>query len=122
MRIGQLAELTDTPARALRYYEAQGLIEPRRLPNGYRAYDDYLVDRVTQIRGLIESGIPTRIIKQILPCLDKPRSVVVEDADPELLELLAQQRDRMAARIDCLTRNRDAIDNYMKAVSEAITR
>lgn len=120
MRIGELAELTNTPARSLRYYEAQGLIEPQRLPNGYRAYDDYLVDRVIQIRGLIDSGIPTRIIKQILPCLGKPHTVVVEDAEPELLELLAQQSERMTARIDCLTRNRDAIDRYMKAVSEAL--
>lgn len=119
MRIGELATLTDTPARSLRYYEAQGLIEPRRLPNGYRAYDDYLVDRVIQIRGLIDSGIPTRIIKQILPCLDKPRTIVVEDADPELLTLLARERERMTHRIDCLTRNRDAIDSYMDAVREA---
>ncbi|WP_063127305.1 MerR family transcriptional regulator [Nocardia fusca] len=120
MRIGELAERTETPARSLRYYEQQGLIEPRREPNGYRVYDDYLIDRVTQIRGLIDSGIPTRIIKQILPCLDKPRTVVVSDADPALLELLAQQRDRMTARITCLTRNRDAIDSYMQAVREAI--
>ena len=119
MRIGELAELTDTAARSLRYYEAQGLIEPRRLPNGYRAYDDYLVDRVVQIRGLIDSGIPTRIIKQILPCLDKPRTIVVEDADPELLALLARERERMTHRIDCLTRNRNAIDSYITAVSQA---
>ncbi|WP_405719918.1 MerR family transcriptional regulator [Streptomyces sp. NBC_01537] len=118
MRIGELEKLTDTPARSLRYYEAQGLIAPRRLPNGYREYDDYLIDRVIQIRGLIDSGIPTRIIKQILPCLGKPREIVVEDADPELLVLLACERDRMTARIDFLTRNRDAIDSYMDAVSE----
>jgi DNA-binding transcriptional MerR regulator len=119
MRIGELEKLTDTPARSLRYYEAQGLIQPRRLSNGYREYDDYLVGRVIQIRGLIDSGIPTRIIKQILPCLDKPLMIVVEDADPELLKLLAHERDRMTARIDCLTRNRDAIDSYMNAVGEA---
>ncbi|MBO3682530.1 MerR family transcriptional regulator [Streptomyces sp. NEAU-YJ-81] len=119
MRIGELEKLTDTPARSLRYYEAQGLIVPRRLSNGYREYDDYLVDRVIQIRGLIDSGIPTRIIKQILPCLDKPREIVVEDADPELLTLLARERDRMTTRIECLARNRDAIDDYMKAVNEA---
>jgi DNA-binding transcriptional MerR regulator len=118
MRIGELEKLTDTAARSLRYYEAQGLIAPRRLPNGYREYDDYLVDRVIQIRGLIDSGIPTRIIKQILPCLGKPREIVVDDADPELLVLLARERDRMTARIDFLTRNRDAIDSYMDAVSE----
>ncbi|MFC8260724.1 MerR family transcriptional regulator [Streptomyces sp. NPDC057291] len=119
MLIGELEKLTNTPARSLRYYEAQGLIEPRRLANGYRAYDDYLVDRVLQIRGLIDSGIPTRIIKQMLPCLDKPRTIVVEDADPELLALLARERDQMTTRIDCLTRNRDAIDNYMEAVAQA---
>jgi DNA-binding transcriptional MerR regulator len=117
MRIGELEKLTDTPARLLRYYETQGLIHPRRLPNGYREYDDYLIDRVTQIRGLIDSGIPTRVIKQILPCLDKPcEVVVVEDADPELLALLTRERDRMTARIDCLTLNRDAMDRYMEAV------
>lgn len=116
MRIGELEKLTDTPARLLRYYETQGLIHPRRLPNGYREYDEYLIDRVIQIRGLIDSGIPTRVIKQILPCLDKPCEVVVEDADPELLTLLSRERDRMTARIDCLTLNRDAIDRYMQAV------
>ena len=119
MRIGELEKLTDTPARSLRYYEAQGLIEPRRLANGYREYDEYLVDRVIQIRGLIDSGIPTRIIKQMMPCLGKPREIVVEDADPELLTLLARERDRMTARIDCLILNRDAIEGYMEAVSRA---
>jgi len=119
MRIGELAELTDTPARSLRYYEAQGLVKPRRLANGYREYDDYLIDRVIQIRGLIDSGIPTRIIKQMLPCLGKPREIVVDDAEPELLELLARERDQMTRRIECLARNRDAIDGYIDAVSEA---
>ena len=119
MRIGELEKLTDTPARSLRYYEAQGLIFPQRLPNGYRDYDEYLIDRVIQIRGLIDSGIPTRIIKQILPCLGKPREIVVDDADPELLVVLARERDRMTDRIRCLTKNRDAIDSYMNAVDEA---
>ncbi|MFJ1649465.1 MerR family transcriptional regulator [Streptomyces sp. NPDC088258] len=119
MRIGELAKLTDTPARSLRYYEQQGLITPRRLDNGYREYDDYLVERVLQIRGLIDSGIPTRIIKQMLPCLGEPRTIVVEDADPELLVVLARERDRMNRRIECLIRNRDAVDGYMRAVAEA---
>jgi DNA-binding transcriptional MerR regulator len=117
MLIGELEKVTNTPARSLRYYEQQGLITPRRLDNGYREYDDYLAERVLQIRGLIDNGIPTRIIKQILPCLDKPRTIVVEDADPELLALLGRERDRMTASIDCLTRNRDAIDSYVESVT-----
>jgi hypothetical protein len=67
----------------------------------------------------LDSGIPTRIINLILPCLDRPRKIIVDDAEPELLEILAEERDRMTARIDCLTRNRDAIDSYLNAVNEA---
>lgn len=116
MRIGELAKLTDTSARALRYYEDEDLIVPRRLPNGYREYDDYLVDRVTQIRGLLDAGLPTRIIKQILPCLDKPRTIHFSDATPEMLATLEYERDRMDERIAFLARNRDAINEYLDAV------
>ena len=121
MRIGELAKVTDTPARSLRYYEEQDLIIPRRLPNGYREYDEYLINRVNQIRGLIDSGLPTKIIKQILPCVDKSPAIHPGDATPELLAVLEEQRDRMTQRIDCLTRNREAISNYIDVVSETIT-
>ncbi|WP_099023320.1 MerR family transcriptional regulator [Mycolicibacterium palauense] len=116
MRIGKLAELTNTSTRALRYYETEGLLVPHRMPNGYREYDDYLVDRVIQIRGLLDAGLPTRIIKQILPCLDKPRTIHFTDATPEMLTTLERERDRMTTRIEVLARNRDAIDNYLEAV------
>ena len=116
MLIGELARLTDTPARSLRSYEEQRLIVRRRLPNGYREYDDYLVDRVIQIRGLLDTGLPTRIIKQILPCLGQPREIHFSDAVPEMVETLEHERDRMSQRIECLIRNRDAISSYLEAV------
>ncbi|MCQ8190789.1 MerR family transcriptional regulator [Streptomyces rugosispiralis] len=116
MRIGELSERTGTPRRLLRYYEEQGLILPDRCANGYRAYDERLVDRVLQIRGLLDAGLPTRIIKQILPCLDKPRRIHFSDATPEMITTLKDERDRMTRRIDCLTRNRDAIAEYLDAV------
>jgi DNA-binding transcriptional MerR regulator len=116
MRIGELSERTDTPRRLLRYYEEQGLIVAARLPNGYRNYDEYNVDRVVQIRGLLDAGLPTRIIKQILPCLDKPRVIHFHDATPEMIATLERERDRMTERIQCLIRNRDAIAEYLEAV------
>ncbi|WP_248762170.1 MerR family transcriptional regulator [Pseudarthrobacter sp. SSS035] len=122
MRIGELAKVTDTPARSLRYYEEQELLIPRRLSNGYREYDEYLINRVNQIRGLIDSGLPTKIIKQILPCVDKTPTIHPGDATPELLAVLQGQRDRMSQRIDCLTRNRDAINNYIAVVSDTVTK
>ncbi|MFF4795983.1 MerR family transcriptional regulator [Streptomyces sp. NPDC001276] len=116
MRIGELARLTETPPRLLRYYEQQGLITPRRETNGYRDYDDYLVDRVLQIRGLLDAGLPTRIIKQILPCLDSLRTIHFADATPEMIATLESETERMTRRIQCLTRNRDAILEYLAAV------
>lgn len=116
MRIGVLAQRTDTARRLLRYYEEQGLIGSEREANGYRNYDETLVDRVLQIRGLLAAGLPTRIIKQILPCLTGSRSLVFDDATPEILATLEQERDRMTQRIECLERNRDAVSIYLAEV------
>ncbi|MDA2810257.1 MerR family transcriptional regulator [Nocardiopsis sp. RSe5-2] len=116
MRIGELSRRTSTSRRLLRYYEEQGLIAADRAPNGYREYDERFVDRVLQIRGLLDAGLPTRIIRQILPCLDKPRTIYFPDATPEMLATLRHERDRMTERIRFLTRNRDAIDDYLDAV------
>src|SRR5688500_1362529 len=113
MRIGELSKRTGVPSRMLRYYEEQELITPRRLDNGYREYDDYLIDRVGKIRGLIDAGIPTRIVTNILPCLGQPQTIVVENADPGLYELLETERDRMSEKIDFLTHNRDALTSYL---------
>jgi len=119
MRIGELAKRTGVASRMLRYYEEQGLITPRRLDNGYREYDEYLVDRVGKIKGLIDAGIPTRIVTNILPCLGQPQTIIVENAEPGLFELLETERDRMSEKIDFLTRNRNAITGYLRALELA---
>ncbi|WP_328557841.1 MerR family transcriptional regulator [Streptomyces sp. NBC_00358] len=116
MRIGELCRLTDVSRRLLRYYEEQGLIVPDRTANGYRDYDERYVDRVKQIRGLLAAGLPTRVIKQILPCLDKPRSIHFPDATPEMLALLTSERDKLTDRIEVLTRNRNAMSEYLAEV------
>jgi len=114
MRIGELAERTGTSRRLLRYYEEQGLIAPDRAANGYRDYDERLVDRILQVRGLLEAGLPTRMIKQVLPCLNVPGILYCpEDATPEMLTALESERDRMTGRILFLIRNRDAISAYL---------
>ena len=116
MRIGELAERTSVSTRLLRYYEEQELLTPDRAANGYRDYAECLVDRVVQIRGLLDAGLPTKIIKQILPCLDNPCTIHVTDATPELIATLKREREQMDSRIRCLTRNRDAISAYLEAV------
>ncbi len=116
MRIGEFAKRTNVSARLLRYYEEQGLVTPDRAANGYRDYPECLVERVVQIRGLLGAGLPIKIIEQVLPYLDDPRTIHVTDASPELIATLEQQRDHMDARISCLARNRDAISEYLDAI------
>ncbi|MFC6356124.1 MerR family transcriptional regulator [Luethyella okanaganae] len=113
MRIGELSSLTGVPTRLLRYYEEQGLLSARRETNGYREYADDAVDRVSQLRGLIEAGIPTAVIRDMIPCLCDPAIVDAPVIARELAETLDQRREQLERRISCLSRNRDAISAYL---------
>lgn len=116
MLIGELASRTGVPTRLLRYYEEQGLLCPERSANGYRHYPETLLERVTQIRGLLDAGVPTKIIREILPYLDDPETFHVFDASPELIASLREYHDQLDARVRCLARNRDALATYLTAV------
>lgn len=116
MKIGELAKRTHVSTRLLRYYEEEGLLTPDRAANGYRNYAEHLVDRVLHIRGLLDSGLPTRIIKQILPCLTEPRVIHLTDATPDMIATIEHERDQLDRRIRCLTKNRDALTAYLEAL------
>ncbi|MER8186473.1 MerR family transcriptional regulator [Kitasatospora sp. NPDC094015] len=121
MRIGELSRRTGVPARMLRYYEEQGLLRPERAENGYRVYREPEVGRAQQIRGLLDSGLTTELIRRILPFLDGPQGIHL---DPRCLTaeteaLMRGEAERIQQRIDCLARNRDAILAYLAAVRPA---
>ena len=116
MKIGELAERTGVSRRLLRYYEEQGLITPSRALNDYREYGESHVEIVLQIKGLLDAGLPTRIIQQLLPCLDKPQTIYVPNVTPEMIATLQREQARLSERIEFLTRNRDAIADYLDKV------
>jgi DNA-binding transcriptional MerR regulator len=116
MRIGELAERTGASRRLLRYYEEQRLITSSRAPNGYREFGESHVHVVLQVKGLLDAGLPTRIIRQLLPCLDQSQTIYVPEVTPEMIVTLQCERARLSERIACLTRNRDAIADYLDMV------
>lgn len=116
MKIGELAERTGVSRRLLRYYEEQGLIVATRADNGYREYTEGHVDVVRQIKGLLDAGLPTRIIQELLPCLDRPQTIYVPDVTPDMITTLQHEQARITERIENLTRNRDAIADYLETV------
>ncbi len=93
--IGKLAELTGTSERLLRYYERAGLLRPERLPNGYREYTRSDTAAVLRIRALLAAGLPTRVIRQVLPCTTDEAAV---QPCPGVLDALRDQLDALDRR------------------------
>lgn len=115
MRIGELAARAGATPRQVRFYESEGLITSTRLHNNYRDYDSNALARVQQIRELLTAGLSVQLIKTILPCLESPQvPIVFEGVTAETVAVLEKERDRLGERIAILTRNRDAMDVYLR--------
>ncbi|WP_068399938.1 MerR family transcriptional regulator [Kribbia dieselivorans] len=119
MKIGELAERAGATTRQLRYYEAQGLIAPDRTHSNYRDYGDDAVEKVRQIRLLIESGMPTRVIRVLLPCVDGPGAEMPAHENPEMATMLESERERLREQIEKLTRSQHQVECYLDRVREA---
>jgi len=71
MQIKELARRTNLSGKTIRYYESIGLLPPpRRLPNGYRDYDETAVDRVRFVAGARTLGFSLDDIGEILTLQD----------------------------------------------------
>ncbi|MEV7866405.1 MerR family transcriptional regulator [Streptomyces sp. NPDC088124] len=111
MRIGELARLTGASARSLRYYEEQGLIHSTRSGGGQRHYAGPEVARVHLIRRLFDAGLGSRVIAQLLPCVDSGEADVAEEA----FGTMVRERDRLTADITRLVETRDSLDALIEA-------
>lgn len=113
MKIGEVARRTGVSTRLIRYYEQQGLLEATRAPNGYRTYADHHADRVERIAGLVQAGIPTRLVKVLLDAEDA--CARAEPTCPaEVAEQLAAELVAIEGRISCLTRSRDTVREFLR--------
>jgi DNA-binding transcriptional MerR regulator len=70
LSIGELSRRTGVGHRLLRYYEEQGLLTSQRSGGGHRLYEPSAVEAVRRIRMLLDAGLPTRIISEVMPCFD----------------------------------------------------
>ena len=113
MNISKLSNKTGASVRSLRYYEEKGLLESNRLENGYRNFDEVMVDRVKIIQMYLSVGITTEEIAEIIECpvsskqsrplckkaidIYKHRLALVEKQLDILQELKFQLRDKIDA-------------------------
>ncbi|WP_306214722.1 MerR family transcriptional regulator [Actinoplanes sp. RD1] len=117
MRVGELARRTGTTVRALRYYEAAGLVVPRRLSNGYREYEPIAVRQVAQIRELMALGLA---VEETRPFVES-----IADGDDVCAAAVATFRSTVTSlqrRIGELTAQRDALDARIDEAVRQVVR
>jgi DNA-binding transcriptional MerR regulator len=72
MQIKDLSRRTNLSGKTIRYYEEIGILPPpRRLPNGYRDYDEGDVERVKFVVGARNLDFSLDDIDEILALRDK---------------------------------------------------
>jgi DNA-binding transcriptional MerR regulator len=110
MRIGELSRRSGVSARSLRYYEQHGLIAAERAGNGYREYDEAMVQRAETIHLLFGMDFPRDVVRAVLACSG-------DTATPDSHDALAAQLDAVQTdldhRIDRLTGTRDQIAAFL---------
>lgn len=116
VKIGEASRVTGASARSLRFYEDEGLIVPGRCSNGYREYCRTTVDRVIAVRSLLESGLPVRMIRELLPEPADGREASADQLSSEFLDEVQAYRDRLAARITVLDTQKSALDAFLNEV------
>ncbi|MRH42624.1 MerR family transcriptional regulator [Aquibacillus halophilus] len=86
--IGIVKSLTNLTARQIRYYEEHNLIHPARTDGNQRLFSFNDVDRLLEIKELIEKGINLAGIKQVLSIKDLPITKQMDENEktPELTD------------------------------------
>lgn len=105
MQIGELSRRSGVSARSLRYYEQHGLISAERGANGYREYDDAVVQTARNLHLLFELGVGRELARSVLACSGDAPAEVHRATRGQLTEVL----DQMTQRIDELSTARDAL-------------
>ncbi|MDP4509676.1 MerR family transcriptional regulator [Nonomuraea sp. NBC_00507] len=114
MKIGDLARETGASTRMLRYYEEQGLLRSERSGGGHRRYAEDTPAAVRNIRGLLAAGLPTHLIREILPCVEGPS---LADLHPCVRRYLDEQLSEMDARISTLQQSRSALASLIQTTA-----
>jgi len=106
LSIGEVSERAGVAASALRYYEAEGLIEATRSGGGQRRYHRDVLRRIAFVRAAQRVGLRLDEIKAALASLPGGRTPTAAD----WASLSASWRPLIDERIAELERLRDRLD------------
>jgi MerR family glutamine synthetase transcriptional repressor len=96
--IGIVMKLTDLTARQVRYYEQHELIRPARTSGNQRLFSFNDVERLLEVKALIEKGVNIAGIKQVLQPIaaqSEQATVMTEQTEVARKELSEKQLHAM---------------------------
>ena len=112
MKIGAIAKQTGLKIETIRFYEAEGLIEPPTRSGGnYRLYGQTHLDRLSFIKRSRDLGFTLDQVRDLLRLADNPRgsceevdSIValhIDEIDHKLADLTALRSEVVRWGSDC---------------------
>jgi DNA-binding transcriptional MerR regulator len=116
VKIGDLARQTGVSVRLLRYYEEQNLLTSRRTNGGHRQYAAGAPVAVTRIRTLLAAGLPTKTIRDLMPCFTGDGA----NLDACVLDHLRTQLTELDVRVADLLRARTSLVELLTASTAAL--
>ncbi|MGH2768798.1 MAG: MerR family transcriptional regulator [Actinomycetota bacterium] len=113
LKIGQLAKLAGCTVKAVRFYEAKGLLPPPdRSPSGYRLYTEPDLKRVQFIQRAKLIGLPLAKIKDLVLHLSE-EECACPTIQPHLEQLIREQLKDVGARLDQLALLKEELEGFL---------
>lgn len=81
--IGTVMQLTELTARQIRYYEEHELISPARTDGNRRLFSLIDIDRLLEIKDLIDQGVNMAGIKQLFLMKEQQPTAEVQQTEKE---------------------------------------
>ena len=110
MRVAEIAELTGTTVRTVRYYHSLGLLPVPGERGGWRDYDLGHVARLSRIRWLVQAGVSLETIRRVL---DEPETTDVEQPD----DAAAEARSAAGSVVEDLAGALAAVEDHLAEVT-----
>lgn len=97
--ISTVMQLTDLTARQIRYYEEHDLIHPHRTDGNRRMFSLNDVDKLLEIKDMLDQGVNMAGIKKVFEMRTNPQSQESKEiSDAELRKILREEM-RQAHRL-----------------------
>ena len=114
MRVAEIAELTGTTVRTVRYYHSLGLLPVPDERGGWRDYDLSHVARLSRIRWLVQAGVSLETIGRIL---DGSKATGVEQPDNAPADGTLEARAAAGSVVEDLAGALAAVEDHLAEVT-----